>query len=244
MSRAAFQKSLIKAMDDIGYEHYPDVEGVRFIKYLHNGFYNLMYIQFHRYHANSFTGEFFLSLYPSELYYQAGIGNIYRSRIGMHMKAFERVKYLNNEKQRFDIDGGDAWWYINDENVVENFVYSVICAEPRFLSQSGIYQQVLNNKKLRYYYNTKIVPIIKIASQQDLDKREYTIIPKTDPYKIGFKWFKAAEIFMKEYTTSYQLKSRWVKYLAYEAYMTDKCEKLYGAYNPLLLELELDHEEK
>lgn len=67
MSKAAFQKSLIKAMNDIGYERYPDVEGIRFIKYLHNGFYNLIYIQFHRYHTSSFTGEFFLSLYPSEL---------------------------------------------------------------------------------------------------------------------------------------------------------------------------------
>lgn len=45
---------------------------------------------------------------------------------------------------------------------------------------------------------------------------------------------------MKEHSTSYQLKPRWVKYLAYEVYMTDKYEKLYGAYNPVLL----DHEER
>lgn len=237
MSNAKFKKSLINQLEEIGYEKFKGDSDLRFVKSVGNGFYNILLLTFSRYDRTAFTGDFFLSLYPSDFYEEHGQRRMYRKRIGFFLQQKERLELLNNSKEKVNVNGGDAWWYSNDLNVIENFVRAVSITTPRFLSQEGIYQQVLSNEILRWYYNKDTLKIIEIAYSGELDKKEYKLVPKSDPDKIGINWFKAAEIYITEYTKIRSSKKNWVKRMASEAYMTDKYQKLYGDYNPILLEL-------
>lgn len=237
MNSTNFKKLLISQLETIGYEKFKGNSELRFVKPVGNNFYNILLITFNRYDKTAFTGDFFLSLYPSNFYEEYGKRKIYRNRIAPYLSLIERKNLLNNDKNRVDRSGGDAWWYSDDEYVIENFVQTVDIVTPRFLAQEHIYQQVLDNERLRWYYNKDVLKIIELAYSNQLDYEEYTLIPKSDSDKIGMNWFKAAELYIKHHTKRYELKMSWVKELASEAYMTNKYENLYGSYNPILLDL-------
>lgn len=239
MSKAKFKRELTKKLAEIGYEKYPAISDLYFVKSIGDGFYNILFITFHRYDKGAFTGDFFLSLYPSFLYEELWKKRrSYRVRVARNLDLDERKSLLNPQYNNIDISGADGWWYLHDEAAVNHFVKAVSCAEPRFISRPNLHQEVLNNVCLRWHYINKIRKVIELAYSSNIEGRKYQCVPKTDPDNMGEKWFKAAELFILEYDKmGVSLIPRAVKNIASLSYMVDKYEKLYGAYNPILLDL-------
>lgn len=245
MSRAKFKRELAKKLQEIGYEKYPVISDLHFVKYVGNGFYNVLFITFHRFDKGAFTGDFFLSLYPSSLYEEGWKRRRnYSARVARYLSVAERKNLLNHTQNIVDRTAWDGWWYQDDENTIDNFIKAITYSEPRFLAVENIHQGVLENVRLRWHYNMEIRPIIELVYSQEIDNKEYQYLPATDPDKIGMSWFKAAELFIKEKQKDsdfkFSLKKDSVKFLASISYMVDKYERIYGSYNPILLDLNCD----
>ncbi|MBF0786059.1 hypothetical protein E4T80_11345 [Muribacter muris] len=236
MSKKLFKKELVEKMQELGYQQFPTRYELNFVKYLNNNFYLIVSVYFSWFDSDKFTGDLYLSLYPSRTYVDPTGDTSYFERVGFFLLKEDRQKLLNPYLQNVDRDGGDAWWYASDCDSLDNFIQSVIIAEPRFLAQKGIEQAVLNNKKLRLGYQDLVLEIIRLAIDPNNQiAMELVAQPKTDPFKIGMQWFRAAEIYMQQRGYG-KIKKAQLEDFASEAYMTYYYQQLNGDYNPVLLE--------
>ncbi|MBF0784777.1 hypothetical protein E4T80_04685 [Muribacter muris] len=234
--RKLFKKELIEKMQALGYRQFPRRNELYFIKDLKNGFYTMVYITFNRFDADEFTGDLYLSLYPSGLYVDfSNYEKCYRRRVGDFLLKEERQTLLNPYLQNIENVGGAAWWYASDCEGLDNFIEALKISEPRFLAQKGIEQAVLNNKLLRRWYQTLVLEIIHLATEPSNQiEMELVAQPKTDPFKIGMQWFRAAEIYMHQRGYG-KIKKSQLENFASQAYMTYYYQQLNGDYNPILL---------
>lgn len=236
MSKKLFKKELIEKMQELGYQPFPTRYELNFVKYLNNNFYLIVSVYFSRFSPDEFTGDLYLSLFSSSIYLDPLIDDCYFKRVGNFLLKEDRQKFLNPYLQNVDRDGGDAWWYASECEGLDNFIEALKISEPRFLAQKGIEQAVLNNKRLRQGYQDRVLKIIHLATDKNNHiEMELVAQPKTDPFKIGIQWFRAAEIYMQQRGYG-KIKKAQLENFASEAYMTYYYQQLNGDYNPILLE--------
>ena len=175
-----------------GYLHFKDtVTGAQglYVKYI-NELYLTLGLTISRYYDSMFTASYYLS---KVTVWGAVWGDIPKNsyqRVGLSLTKDERQLLLDHEYAKDGVR--DAWWNINDQNAIENFLETIRITESRFLSQSDLAKQVQDSKDVNLL-DQLVKMTSTIIKSFKLNEYSYEYLPSKPIDDIPIEWFKAAE---------------------------------------------------
>jgi hypothetical protein len=204
-------------LEKLGYREFKDTitpaQGL-YGKLLPSGLYLTLGLTISRYYDNLFTASFYLSKTTNWATFGQDIPNDSYKRMGFFLTGEERKVLLHREYSHQD--SGDAWWNIEDENVINDFLKTVEVTESRFLNQHGLVEKIANSIFINELWKLAKRTIEKISDKIYIGEYNYKFIPPKNIDNIPIEWFKVAEKVITEEDAILNVNT--VKRLAADAY--------------------------
>jgi len=167
----------------------------------------------HRFYDCKFTGDYYLSKITSWATYWGDIPKNSYCRVGQFLTEEERGDLLHKDQSKVGID---AWWDLDDEGAVENFLEAVRITESRFVNQEGLIDAIAHSKDIDEMWKLG-QSTLDIVTANALSAGDFKFTPNKSIDDIPLEWFMAAEQAIK--TEGIILNVNTVKNLAARAYV-------------------------
>jgi len=210
-----------KGLEDLGYQEFRDsitpAQGL-FIKSIKNHFYLSLGLTISKYYEGLFTASFYLSKVTTWATVGSDIPNDSYQRVGSFLLKEERKKLLPDEFSAQQSE--DAWWNIENENTLVDFLETVRITEQRFLDQPDLFNKIRKSRFVSELEELSKKVINDVASNK-IHEDHYRFVPAKPIDEIPLEWFKVAEKVIKEKKAT--LNFNTVKRLAADAFRQSKC---------------------
>jgi len=181
-------------LKELGFEEIKDTitpaQGL-YIKSIGNGLYLSLGLTISRYHESMFTASFYLSKTTTWALVGNDIPKGSYERIGRFLTRDERIKLLGKEYSTPGVT--DAWWNAEYENEVAYFLETVRIAEPRFIEQPGLIDEIKRSSFVNELALLSYLVIKEIKIGSNINEFDYHFVPPKSIDNIPLEWFKAAE---------------------------------------------------
>ena len=193
LTKSKLIKITRNGLKELGYKEVKDTitpaQGL-YIKIVEKDFYLTLGLTISRYYHSMFTASFYLSKTTIWALFGGDIPKNSYERVGCFLTKKEKEVLLEDTYSKEGVN--DAWWNLENENVLEHFFETVKITEKRFLDQPGLFDKIKNSSLVNELHKLAKM-VIEAIDSTNKNEYNYQYIPEKPIDDIPMEWFKAAE---------------------------------------------------